>query len=125
MLLGETVDHQDQLEDAARELSRLTDSKVSVMLKAGHLTDNELTDIFYNAETGRSMRLTSPRVRTENTHGTGCTLSSAIAAYLAKGADLDTAARLGKEYLAGAIAAGAQYAIGHGHGPVHHFHPFY
>lgn len=95
------------------------------MLKAGHLTDNELTDIFYNAETGRSMRLTSPRVRTENTHGTGCTLSSAIAAYLAKGADLDTAARLGKEYLAGAIAAGAQYAIGHGHGPVHHFHPFY
>lgn len=125
LLLGETVDHQDQLEDAARELSRLTDSKVSVMLKAGHLTDNELTDIFYNAETGRSMRLTSPRVRTENTHGTGCTLSSAIAAYLAKGADLDTAARLGKEYLAGAIAAGAQYAIGHGHGPVHHFHPFY
>ena len=125
LLLGETVDHQDQLEDAARELSRLTDSKVSVMLKAGHLTDNELTDIFYNAETGRSMRLTSPRVRTENTHGTGCTLSSAIAAYLAKGADLDTAARLGKEYLAGAIAAGAQYTIGHGHGPVHHFHPFY
>ena len=125
LLLGETVDHQDQLEDAARELSRLTDSIVSVMLKAGHLTDNELTDIFYNAETGRSMRLTSPRVHTENTHGTGCTLSSAIAAYLAKGADLDTAAQLGKEYLAGAIAAGAQYAIGHGHGPVHHFHPFY
>ena len=125
LLLGETVDHQDQLEDAARALSRLTDAKVSVMLKAGHLTDDTLTDIFYNAETDRSLRLTSNRVVTENTHGTGCTLSSAIAAYLAKGADLDNAARLAKDYLANAIAAGANYSIGHGHGPVHHFHPFY
>ncbi len=122
LLLGETVDHQDQLEDAARALSQLTDSKVSVMLKAGHLENNRLTDIFYNAETGRFLRLSSPRVATQNTHGTGCTLSSAIAAYLAKGADLDSAARLGKEYISNAIAAGADYHIGHGHGPVHHFY---
>lgn len=122
LLLGETVDHQDQLEDAARELSRLTDSRVSVMLKAGHLDNDTLTDIFYNAETDRFSRLTTPRVDTVNTHGTGCTLSSAIAAYLAKGADLDTAARLAKDYIAAAIAAGATYRIGHGHGPVNHFH---
>lgn len=122
LLLGETVDHQDQLEDAARELSHLTDSRVSVMLKAGHLDNDTLTDIFYNAETDRFSRLTTPRVDTVNTHGTGCTLSSAIAAYLAKGADLDTAARLAKDYIAAAIAAGASYRIGHGHGPVNHFH---
>lgn len=125
LLLGETIDHQDQLEDAARALSHLTDSKVSVMLKAGHLSDNTLTDIFYNAETDHSLRLTSPRINTSNTHGTGCTLSSAIAAYLAKGADLDRAATLAKQYLSDALAAGAAYTIGHGHGPVHHFHPFY
>ena len=125
LLLGETVDHQDQLEDAARALSHLTDAKVSVMLKAGHLENDSLIDIFYNAETDRSQRLASPRVNTVNTHGTGCTLSSAIAAYLAKGADLDNAARLAKEYIAAAIAAGAAYEIGHGHGPVHHFHPFW
>ena len=122
LLLGAAIDHQDQFEDAARELSRLTGQKVSVMLKAGHLEGDTLTDIFYNAETDKSFKLASPKINTRNTHGTGCTLSSAIAAWLAKGADLDTAAIRGKEYLSAAIAAGADYTIGHGHGPVHHFH---
>ena len=122
MLLGTTIDHQDQLEDAARELSLRTGAPVSVMLKAGHLENDCLTDIFYNAESHRCMRLSSQRVATCNTHGTGCTLSSAIASYLALGATLDDAARLAKDYVAAAIAAGALYTIGHGHGPVHHFH---
>lgn len=121
MLLGRTIDHGDQLEDAARELSKLSGSRVSVMLKAGHLSDDRLTDIFYNAETDKSLKLSSPRVDTVNTHGTGCTLSSAIASYLALGADLDTSATKAKDYIASAIAAGAKYDIGHGHGPVHHF----
>lgn len=123
LLLGRDIDRQDQLEDAARELAGLyPDAHVSVMLKAGHLSDDTLTDIFYNAETGRCTRLSTPRIDTVNTHGTGCTLSSAIAAYLALGADLDTAARKAKEYISTALAAGAGYRIGHGHGPVHHFH---
>lgn len=123
MLLGMTVDSQDELEDAARDLSaKFGDSRVSVMLKAGHLDDDTLTDIFYNAETGRVLRLTSPRVRTVNTHGTGCTMSSAIAAWLAKGADLDTAVANAKDYVAAAIATGADYRIGKGHGPVNHFY---
>lgn len=125
LLLGASIDHQDQFEDAARQLSKMTGEKVSVMLKAGHLEGDTLTDIFYNAETDRFLKLTSKRIDTCNTHGTGCTLSSAIAAWLAKDADLDTAAIRGKEYLAAAISAGAEYSIGHGHGPVHHFHPFY
>lgn len=118
----------DQLEDAARELSRQVGGKVSVMLKAGHLaldSDNNipvLTDVFYNAESGRILRLTSNCVDTRNTHGTGCTLSSAIAACLAKGMPLDDAARTAKEYICAAIETGANYEIGHGHGPVHHFH---
>lgn len=126
LLLGEEINHQDQLEEAARKLSRINDSKVSVMLKAGHLDNtNLLIDIFYNAHSDSFLRLPSPKLPTVNTHGTGCTLSSAIAAYLAKGADLDTAATLGKEYIAKAVAAGADYKIGHGHGPVHHFNQWW
>ena len=77
LLLGEKVEYQDQLEEAARMLSRLSGGRVSVMLKAGHLENDRLTDIFYNAETDKSIKLTSERISTKNTHGTGCTLSSA------------------------------------------------
>lgn len=125
LLLGDRIEYQDQLEDAARALSRLSGGRVSVMLKAGHLENDNLTDIFYNAEKDKSIRLTSKRIVTKNTHGTGCTLSSAIAAYLAKGADLDTSATLGKQYISEAIAAGANFKIGHGHGPVNHFHSLF
>ena len=96
-----------------------------MLLKAGHLQDDMLTDIFYNAETDRILPLRSPRVETVNTHGTGCTLSSAFAAFLARGFELDEAAARAKEYIAAAIAAGARYEIGHGHGPVHHFFNFW
>lgn len=122
ILLGETIDAEDQLEDAARSLSINAGGNVSVMLKGGHLTDETLVDIFYNAETDKTIRMSSPKVDTVNTHGTGCTLSSAIAAWLAKGADLDTSVRKAKEYINRAIIAGARYRIGKGHGPVHHFH---
>ncbi|HDR16608.1 MAG TPA: bifunctional hydroxymethylpyrimidine kinase/phosphomethylpyrimidine kinase, partial [Desulfobacteraceae bacterium] len=62
------------------------------------------------------------RVDTRNNHGTGCTLSSAIAAFLAHGLPLEEAVFKAREYLASAIKAGAEYEIGKGHGPVHHFH---
>lgn len=121
LLLGNKIDSQDQLPDAARELARLG---ASVLLKAGHLaaTETELVDIFYNVETGRMTRLAAPRVDTRNTHGTGCTLSSAFASQLALGKPLDEAAAAAKAYIAAAIAAGSRYRIGRGHGPVHHFH---
>ena len=63
----------------------------------------------------------SKRVKTENTHGTGCTLSSAFAAALARGEELTAAAKSAKDYIAQAIIAGAEYELGHGHGPVNHF----
>jgi len=64
-------------------------------------------------------------VTTQNTHGTGCSLSSAIAAELAKGADLEAAVRNAKSFISGAIAAADRFTVGHGHGPIHHFHRFY
>ncbi len=122
LLLGHKIDGQSDFEDAARVLSGTGGGKVSVLLKAGHLDNAELTDYFYNAESGEMLRLTSPRVVTANTHGTGCTLSSAIAAMLALGYDLNDAVRGAKKYISDAIKAGADYQIGIGHGPVHHFH---
>ena len=126
MLLGKTISYADQFEDAARELSRLGGGRVSVMLKAGHLEGADvLVDIFYNAESDKILRLPSPKVETVNTHGTGCTLSSAIAAFLARGADLDEAVSLAKRYISDAVTAGSDYEIGHGHGPVHHFYEWW
>ncbi|MCC2108693.1 MAG: bifunctional hydroxymethylpyrimidine kinase/phosphomethylpyrimidine kinase, partial [Hyphomicrobiales bacterium] len=67
-------------------------------------------------------RFSSPRIATRNTHGTGCTLSSAIAASLARGAPLVRAVAEAKDWLTGALAAADDLAVGRGHGPVHHFH---
>ena len=64
----------------------------------------------------------APRIETKNTHGTGCTLSSAIAAELAKGADLEAAVATAKDFVTAAIARADELAIGRGRGPVHHFH---
>ncbi len=118
VLLGRKLSSQDQLPEAAVELSRLG---ASVMLKAGHLSDEALIDVFYNKEIEEMIYLESRRIGTVNTHGTGCTLSSAIASFLAKGHQLNDAVRLAKDYITAAITSGAKYQIGHGHGPVDHF----
>ena len=120
ILLGEPIEKQGDLPAAARRLAQ--QYGVSVLLKAGHLVDDELIDIFYNNETGEVIELSARRVDTPNTHGTGCTLSSAFAAQLAKGLPLNEAARAAKEYINQAITHGAAYTIGNGHGPVHHFY---
>lgn len=92
----------------------------AVLVKGGHGTGTESTDILLDAQGVR--RFTAPRIETLNTHGTGCTLSSAIAAGLAKGLPLDDAVAAGKSFISAAIGASSQLQIGHGHGPVHHFH---
>ena len=93
---------------------------VSVLLKAGHLAGDKLTDYFYNAEDNTLTLLPSKRVETKNTHGTGCTLSSAFAAALARGESLTESSRSAKAYIEQAIISGAEYEIGGGHGPVNH-----
>lgn len=119
ILSGCTITDQSQFPQVATLLSR--DNTTSVLLKAGHLIGNTLTDYFYNAEDGSITPLPSKRVDTRNTHGTGCTLSSALAAALARGENLTEAALSAKRYIEQAIIAGAKYDIGHGHGPVNHF----
>jgi hydroxymethylpyrimidine/phosphomethylpyrimidine kinase len=106
----------------ARELSQ---GKVSVLLKAGHCAGNELTDVLYDNETKEIVYLPSLRIDTCNTHGTGCTLSSAIAAFLAQNYSLTGAVKAAKQFVYKAIESGSNYSIGHGHGPVHHFYAWW
>ena len=118
LLGGERLNAQDDLPEAARKLAYKYN--VSVLLKAGHLAEDRLIDYFYDRERNELTELPSQRIRTRNTHGTGCTMSSALAALLAKGATLQEAAKGAKAFIANAILAGAAYEIGHGHGPVNH-----
>jgi hydroxymethylpyrimidine/phosphomethylpyrimidine kinase len=95
----------------------------AVLIKGGHAGGSESIDTLVRA--GGILALPAPRIATENTHGTGCSLSSAIAAELAKGAELEAAVRSAKAFISAAIAAADRFTVGHGHGPVHHFHRFY
>ena len=92
----------------------------AVLIKGGHGVDAQSVDLLFDGP--MVTRLTAKRIATRNTHGTGCTLSAAIAAGLAKGQELAVAARIAKVYVTDAIAAADRLAVGHGHGPLHHFH---
>ena len=92
----------------------------AVLMKGGHAAGQVCTDLLITRD--GVLTLTAPRIATRNTHGTGCSLSSAIAAELAKGQSLPLALRRAHGWLQGAIAAADGLGIGQGHGPVHHFH---
>ena len=95
----------------------------AVLIKGGHGLGTESIDYLIGGN--GIIALVAPRIATRNTHGTGCSLSSAIAAGLAKGEDVETAVRNAKVWVSAAIAAADRLAVGHGHGPIHHFHGFY
>lgn len=118
-LLGEpaAVERRQMADVAARLHGR---GVAAVLLKGGHLEGPQSPDLLL-AE-GELYWFEGPRVRTVNTHGTGCTLSSAITALLARGRPLPAAVGEAKCWLEGALRAADQLGIGHGHGPVHHFH---
>lgn len=119
VLLDQPVpDTPDAMEEAGRNL--IAAGARSVLMKGGHLPGDRLVDILITAD--RAHRFEGDRVHTVNTHGTGCTLSSAIAAELAKGSALDDAVATARRYLMGAIQAADRLGVGGGHGPVHHFH---
>jgi hydroxymethylpyrimidine/phosphomethylpyrimidine kinase len=92
----------------------------AVLIKGGHGEGASSTDFLFDGP--QVTRFASKRIATRNTHGSGCTLSAAIAAGLAKGQDLMDATRAAKEYVTKAIAAADRLAVGQGHGPLHHFH---
>lgn len=114
-LTGLPVENHLQRQAAARKLKDL--GPRAVLLKGGHL-DRAAEDLYYDGE--GFCTFTSPRIDTKNTHGTGCTLSSAIAAYLARGYALTQAVEKAKAYITGAIAHGL--ALGRGAGPLGHFY---
>jgi hydroxymethylpyrimidine/phosphomethylpyrimidine kinase len=93
----------------------------AVFIKGGHGSGPESVDFLLDAGE-EALRLPAPRIATKNTHGSGCTLSSAIAAGLAKGLPLQAAAREAKAYVSAAIAAADRLGVGSGRGPLHHFH---
>ena len=117
-LTGASVARNEQeMEVQARELLAL--GARNVLIKGGHGSGEESLDLLIGQ--GEVVGLSAKRIATRNLHGTGCTLSSAIAAGLAKGLDLKVAAREAKVYVTAAIAAADKLKIGHGHGPLHHF----
>jgi hydroxymethylpyrimidine/phosphomethylpyrimidine kinase len=108
-------------EEMARQAKRIFDAGAdAVLVKGGHGRGAEAIDLLLDS--GGLRRFSAPRIDTVNDHGTGCTLSAAIAAGLAKGESLEQAVGAAKTYLNEALAASKRLAIGHGRGPVHHFH---
>ena len=107
-----------EIREAAKRIVKM--GARTVVIKGGHLKGPAI-DLFYDGK--KFIELTAPRIRTKNTHGTGCTFSAAIAAYLAKGEKLDRAVARAKQFITQAIQS--SFTIGAGHSPVHHFHRFW
>ena len=119
LLLGQAIPAADALEDAAQAL--LAQGAQAVLLKGGHLPGDWVTDLLL--EPGRApVRLQSARIPSRNVHGTGCTLSSALACHLAQGLPLAEAVGRARAYILDAIRAGASVRTGQGHGPLCHGH---
>jgi len=114
-LSGRSIASLDEAKDAARRIHNLGPS--AVVIKGGHGTGDELVDLLFDGRTFHEFR--TARIDTRNTHGTGCTFASAVAARLALGDELVDAVRAAQAYVAGAIRHGL--AIGHGYGPIDHF----
>ncbi len=111
---------EDEVEMARQAEAIMRTGAHAVLVKGGHLKGQEATDLFLDGDT--LVRLPAARIETRNDHGTGCTLSAAIAAGLAKGVPLVEAVSAAKSYLHAAISAADRLEIGQGRGPVHHFH---
>jgi hydroxymethylpyrimidine/phosphomethylpyrimidine kinase len=115
-LTGLMVGSEDEMVAAGHALVGL--GATYALVKGGHLGGDQSVDVLVSAD--GVLRLEAPRVETSNTHGTGCTLSSAVASCLAKGEPVVPAVTAAKDYLTRALVAGADLRIGHGNGPVDH-----
>ena len=118
LLAGHRIETVEDMQEAAAGL--LACGCKAVLVKGGHLGGDDMTDVLCIAGEDRPRLFSTPRVPTGNLHGTGCTLSSAIAVCLALGYPLAEAVGRAKKYISEAIAAGADITTGHGHGPVCH-----
>lgn len=120
VLAGEAeIRERGEMPALARKLLDRLAPDAWVYLKGGHLTEAESPDLLLSRET--SLTFEAPRIATKNTHGTGCTLSAAIAAQLGRGESVPKAVRKAKAYVYEAIAHADELSVGHGHGPTNHF----
>lgn len=119
LLVKRPLNSEADMEAAAREL--LARGARAVLLKGGHLPSSQVSDLLLVAG-GEPQWMRAPRIVTPNTHGTGCTLSSAIASHLALGAALDEAVARARHFVREALQAGAQVRTGAGSGPLNHGH---
>ncbi len=117
-LTGQTISADADVRRAAASIVKM--GAKSVVVKGGH-RDGPPTDVLYDGQ--RFLEFTTERIPSTNTHGTGCTFASAVAAGLSHGLDTPAAVEQAKEYVTAAIRAA--YPIGQGHGPLHHFHAFW
>lgn len=120
IILQCSISSTEQMEQAAKKLANKYHT--NVLIKGGHHMDDKADDVLFSVEEQKIFWFCSARYLSNNTHGTGCTLSAAIASYLAQGNNLVTAIGKAKDYLSSAIKAGSNYFLGHGHGPVDHFY---
>lgn len=120
VLTGHPVTRVEEMKLAAKEIMQL--GCRAVLIKGGHLKGGEMTDVLQVKGIDEPFLFSAPSVESKNTHGTGCTLSSAIATYLALGNPVEKAVEKAKLYLYKGIEAGKNVQIGHGHGPLNHFY---
>lgn len=118
-LLGVTIKTVDEMIEGAKELLRY--GSQAVLVKGGHLSGNDMTDVMMIRGEAQPKLYTSIKIDSKNTHGTGCTLSSAIATLLSQGKSLDEAVKGAKEYVQRGIESATYINIGKGHGPLNHF----
>ena len=119
-LLGNSITTLPEMALAASTLGK--QFNIDVLVKGGHLNEAQSSDVLYCHTNEKEHWFHANRIDTKNTHGTGCTLSSAIASYLAQEYALSDAVDAAKQYLTNAIQSGSKLTIGHGHGPVDHFY---
>jgi hydroxymethylpyrimidine/phosphomethylpyrimidine kinase len=117
LLVGRVLTSEHDMETAATEM--LSMGAHAVLLKGGHLAGDTVSDLYLDAK-GVRLWMRAPRIRSANTHGTGCTLSSAIAAYLAVGESLIDSVQSARTYIRGALQNGSQVRTGQGSGPLNH-----
>ena len=119
ILYGKEIKNINEMEKSAEAMSKVYGC--SVLIKGGHLAEDIMCDVLYNATNQQCFRYNAPKIESRNLHGTGCTLSSAIATKLSQGHSLNESIALAKNYIIRAIEASKNMKIGHGHGPLWHF----
>lgn len=119
-LLGSAITSLSDMEATAKKIAE--QFNINVLVKGGHLNGQQSSDVLYSMQNSECHWFHAERIPTKNTHGTGCSLSSAIASYFAQGFSLYEAIDKAKQYLTEAIRSGASHPIGRGYGPVDHFY---